>query len=195
MAWPHHSRCRINSGVVAPSPRGSAPSAARLAEEDGTDTASGDRGYSGAPSGSGSASSREPPEGPGPTGGGCTGVGTSAGGGLGVCTCGIGGIACSSIPLSIRTSRMRATLFRELWSSMTHMYMCVKYVPGDVLPTAVRKARATTSGGLEKAPQPAADTIRRLHVLVFAASRTDPHNRTRDWNRPGVRIACPSLLK
>ena len=195
MSCPHHSLYRINSGVVAPSPRGSAPSAAGLDEEDGTETASGDRGYSGASSGSGSANSRVPPEGGGATLGAATGVTVTAGSKLGVAVCGMGGIARSSIPWSINTSRMRAALFRELWSSLTHMYMCVKYLPGVALPTAIRKARATSSGGLEKAPQPAADTIRRLHVLVFAASRTDPHNRTRGSNRPGVRIACPSLLK
>ena len=195
MSWPHHSLYRINSGVVAPSPRGSAPSATWLDEEDGTESASGDRGYSGASSGSGSTISREPPEGVGASRGRSTGARAGVGAELGVAVCGIGGIARSSIPWSINTSRMRAALFRELWSSFTHMYMCVKYLPGVALPTAVRKARATSSGGLEKAPQPAADTIRRLHMLVLAASRTDPHSRTRDWNSPGVRIACPSLLK
>ena len=78
MACPHHSLYRISSGVVAPSPRGSTPSAAGLDEEDGTEAASGDRGYSGASSGSGSAISRVPPAGTGARQGRSTGVAAGA---------------------------------------------------------------------------------------------------------------------
>ena len=129
---PHHSLYRCNSGVVAPSPLGSAPRAAD--EDEVTETASGDRGNSGWPSGSGSATSRPPestvvtgpmvgaervrgplPRVPGELGG------TGAAGVLLACPPGIGGMARSSIPFSIKTPRMRATLFLELRSSMTHM--------------------------------------------------------------------------
>ena len=130
---PHHSLYPCNSGVVAPSPLGSAPKAIDVDES--TETASGDRGNSGWQSGSGSAIPRIPEcvaAGPGPV----TGTEEALGpplrilagvGGTGAvdavlaCPFGIGGIARSSIPLSTRIPQMRATLFLELWSSMTHM--------------------------------------------------------------------------
>ena len=130
---PHHSLYRCNSGVVAPSPLGSAPKAAE--EDEVTETASGDRGNSGWPSGSGSATSRTPGSiaaVPGPVTGaeGALGPplrvptelrGTGAADVVLACPPGIGGIARSSIPLSTKIPRMRATLFLELWSSITHM--------------------------------------------------------------------------
>jgi len=73
--------------------------------------------------------------------------------------------------------------------------MWVRQLPVVVLVTAVRKARATSSGGFENAPHPAAETTSWLHALCFAASRIALHNWTRDSYRPGVFLACPSLLK